>query len=60
MVRAAEFEPQGAAITAIAASTRDRTFATAGADGRSCCVTRRPGARSLTLAGTGAGAATSS
>jgi phosphate transport system permease protein len=34
MVRAAEFEPQGAAVTAIAASTRDRTFATGGADGR--------------------------
>jgi phosphate transport system permease protein len=33
MVRAAEFEPQGARITAIAASTRDRTFATADADG---------------------------
>jgi phosphate transport system permease protein len=34
MVRAAEFDPQGAAVTAIAASTRDRTFATGGADGR--------------------------
>ena len=34
MVRAAEFEPQGARVTAIAASTRDRTFATGGADGR--------------------------
>ena len=33
MVRAAEFEPQGSAVTAIAASTRDRTFATGGADG---------------------------
>jgi phosphate transport system permease protein len=33
MVRAADFEPQGTGITAIAASTRDRTFATAGADG---------------------------
>ena len=33
MVRAAEFERQGAAVTAIAASTRDRTFATGGADG---------------------------
>jgi phosphate transport system permease protein len=34
MVRAADFEPHGAAVTAIAASTRDRTFATAGADGQ--------------------------
>jgi phosphate transport system permease protein len=34
MVRAAEFEPQGAAITAIAASTRDRTFASGSGDGR--------------------------
>ena len=34
MVRAAEFEPQGAPVTAIAASTRDRTFATGGLDGR--------------------------
>ncbi len=34
MVRAAQFAPQGAAVTAIAASTRDRTFATAGSDGR--------------------------
>jgi phosphate transport system permease protein len=34
MVRSADFEPQGSAVTAIAASTRDRTFATAGADGR--------------------------
>jgi phosphate transport system permease protein len=34
MVRAAEFDPQGAAVTAIAASTRDRTFATGGSDGR--------------------------
>ncbi len=34
MVRAAEFEPQGARVTAIAASTRDRTFATGSDDGR--------------------------
>jgi phosphate transport system permease protein len=34
MVRAAEFEPHGARVTAIAASTRDRTFATGDADGR--------------------------
>jgi phosphate transport system permease protein len=34
MVRAAEFEPQGARVTAIAASTRDRTFATGSEDGR--------------------------
>jgi phosphate transport system permease protein len=33
MVRAAEFEPQGTRVTAIAASTRDRTFVTGGADG---------------------------
>jgi phosphate transport system permease protein len=33
MVRASEFEPQGSAVTAIAASTRDRTFATAGSNG---------------------------
>jgi phosphate transport system permease protein len=33
MVRAAEFEPQGARVTAIAASTRDRTFATGDAAG---------------------------
>jgi phosphate transport system permease protein len=34
MVRAAQFDSQGTAVTAIAASTRDRTFATAGSDGR--------------------------
>ncbi len=34
MVRASEFAPQGSAVTAIAASTRDRTFATAGANGQ--------------------------
>jgi phosphate transport system permease protein len=34
MVRASEFEPQGSAVTAIAASTRDRTFATAGSNGQ--------------------------
>ncbi len=33
MVRASEFELQGSAVTAIAASTRDRTFATAGSNG---------------------------
>ena len=33
MVRASQFEPQGSAVTAIAASTRDRTFATAGSNG---------------------------
>jgi len=33
MVRAHVFEPQGSAVTAIAMSTRDRSFATAGADG---------------------------
>jgi phosphate transport system permease protein len=33
MVRAHDFEPQGAAVLAIAASPRDRSFATAGADG---------------------------
>jgi phosphate transport system permease protein len=33
MVRAVEFEPRGSPVTAIAASTRDRTFATGGADG---------------------------
>ena len=33
MVRASEFESQGSPVTAIAASTRDRTFATAGSDG---------------------------
>jgi phosphate transport system permease protein len=34
MVRSSQFEPQGSTVTGIAASTRDRTFATAGADGR--------------------------
>ena len=34
MVRASQFEPQGSAVTAIAASTRDRTFATAGSNGQ--------------------------
>jgi phosphate transport system permease protein len=34
MVRAAQFEPQGASVTAIAASTRDRSFATGSSDGR--------------------------
>ncbi len=33
MVRASEFDVQGSAVTAIAASTRDRTFATAGSNG---------------------------
>ncbi|HET9370590.1 MAG TPA: ABC transporter permease subunit [Vicinamibacterales bacterium] len=33
MVRSMTFDSQGAAVTAIAASTRDRSFATAGADG---------------------------
>ena len=33
MVRAHAFEPQGAAVTGISMSTRDRSFATAGADG---------------------------
>jgi phosphate transport system permease protein len=47
MVRAAEFERQGAAVTAIAASTRDRTFATGGADG-SVVVRHQTSNRTLT------------
>ena len=56
MVRAAEFEPQGAAITAIAASTRDRTFATAGADGRIVLRHQTSGRTLVDAAGHGGGA----
>ena len=45
-----DFEPQGSAVTAIAASTRDRTFATAGARRlASSCGIRPPGGRWSTL-----------
>jgi phosphate transport system permease protein len=53
LVRVAEFEPQRAAITAFAASTRDRTFATAGADGEVVLRHQTSGRTLLTLAGTG-------
>jgi phosphate transport system permease protein len=51
MVRAAEFAPQGAAVTAIAASTRDRTFATAGSDGRVLLRHQTSGRTLATIAG---------
>jgi phosphate transport system permease protein len=52
LVRAAEFEPQGAAITGFAASTRDRTFATASADGEVVLRHQTSGRTLLTLTGT--------
>jgi phosphate transport system permease protein len=52
MVRSADFEPQGARITAIAASTRDRTFATGDASGH-VVVRHQTSNRTLTrIAGT--------
>jgi phosphate transport system permease protein len=52
MVRAAEFDPQGSAVTAIAASTRDRTFATGGSDGRVILRHQTSGRTLATIPGT--------
>ena len=52
LVRAAEFEPQGAAITGMVASTRDRTFATASADGEVVLRHQTSGRTLLRLSGT--------
>ena len=52
MVRAAEFGSHGSPITDIAASTRDRTFAAASADGRIVLRHQTSGRTLLTLAGT--------
>lgn len=46
LVRTADFEPQGARVTAVAASTRDRSFATAGSDG-SVTLRHQTSARTL-------------
>jgi phosphate transport system permease protein len=54
MVRAIDFGSQGAAITDITASTRDRTFATASADGRIVLRHQTSGRTLLTLPGTAA------
>ena len=51
LVKAADFETQGSAVTDIAASTRDRTFATAGADGRIMLRHQTSGRTLLTLTG---------
>jgi phosphate transport system permease protein len=53
MVRAAEFESQGAAVTAIAVSTRDRSFATGGADGRILLRHQTSGRTLASMSGTG-------
>ena len=47
LVRAVDFEPQGAAVTAFGASTRDRSFATGGADG-SVMLRHQTSGRTLT------------
>jgi phosphate transport system permease protein len=52
LVRAADFAAQGSAITDIAASTRDRTFAAASADGRIVLRHQTSGRTLLTLPGT--------
>ncbi|HYN10972.1 MAG TPA: ABC transporter permease subunit [Vicinamibacterales bacterium] len=52
LVRAVEFGFQGSAITDIAASTRDRTFAAASADGRIVLRHQTSGRVLLTLPGT--------
>jgi phosphate transport system permease protein len=54
LIKAIDFEPQGSAVTDIAASTRDRTFATAGADGRILLRHQTSGRTLLTLPGTSA------
>jgi phosphate transport system permease protein len=51
MVRGVELESQGSPITAIAASGRDRSFATASADGRVILRHQTSGRTLLTLAG---------
>jgi phosphate transport system permease protein len=52
MVRAADFESQGAAITGITASTRDRTFAAGSTNGRIVLHHQTSGRTLLTLPGT--------
>ena len=52
LVRAFEFEPQRSAITAIAASTRDRTFATASQDGEIVLRHQTSGRTLVSLPGT--------
>jgi phosphate transport system permease protein len=52
MVRALTFAPHGAAVTAIAASTRDRSFATADANGNVVLRHQTSGRTLLTLDGT--------
>jgi phosphate transport system permease protein len=52
LVQAADFGSQGSAITSLAASTRDRTFAAASADGRIVLRHQTSGRVLLTLPGT--------
>ena len=52
LIKAADFESQGSPVTDIAASTRDRTFATAGADGRILLRHQTSGRTLVTLPGT--------
>jgi phosphate transport system permease protein len=52
LIRAVDFGSQGSAITDIGASTRDRTFATASADGRIVLRHQTSGRTLLTLPGT--------
>jgi phosphate transport system permease protein len=54
MVRAMEFAAQSAAVTAIAASTRDRSFATGGSDGRVILRHQTSGRTLTTVPGAGA------
>ena len=54
MVRASEFAPQGSAVTAIAASTRDRTFATARANGPMLLRHQTSGRTLVSMPGTNA------
>jgi phosphate transport system permease protein len=54
LVRVWDFEPQRAAITGFGASTRDRTFATASADGQVVLRHQTSGRTLLTVPGTGA------
>jgi phosphate transport system permease protein len=54
LVRAAEYESQGSAITSFAASTRDRTFATSSADGKVAFRHQTSGRTLLKLGGSGA------
>lgn len=53
MVRVADFEPQAAAITTITASQRDRSFATAAADGSIALRHQTSGRTLLSLRGIG-------